>query len=49
MFANIASLPTRVLAATGLGGLEGATIASGTGKKCFFEGTGIGGRCCGWP
>ena len=40
--ANIASLPTRVLAATGLGGLEGATIASGTDKdvletRCFFN------------
>lgn len=39
--ANIASLPTRVLAATGLGGLEGATIASGTDKD-VFKGTGIG-------
>tara|TARA_R110000772_G_scaffold268735_1_gene398397 strand:+ start:1095 stop:3074 length:1980 start_codon:yes stop_codon:yes gene_type:complete len=39
--ANIASLPTRVLAATGLGGLEGATISSGTGQD-VFKGTGIG-------
>ncbi len=39
--ANIASLPTRVLAATGLGGLEGATIASGTDQD-VFKGTGVG-------
>lgn len=39
--ANIASLPTRVLAATGLGGLEGATITSGTDQD-VFKGTGIG-------
>lgn len=39
--ANIASLPTRVLAATGLGGLEGATIAKGTDQD-VFKGTGIG-------
>lgn len=38
---NIASFPTRVLAATGLGGLEGATISSGTDKD-VFKGTGIG-------
>ena len=39
--ANIASLPTRVIAATGLGGAEGATIASGTGKN-VFDGAGLG-------
>ena len=39
--ANITSLPTRVLAATGLGGLEGATISSGTDQD-VFKGTGIG-------
>lgn len=39
--ANIASLPTRVLAATGLGGVEGATIAKGTDQD-VFKGTGIG-------
>tara|TARA_R110001632_G_scaffold220720_2_gene350837 strand:+ start:1065 stop:3032 length:1968 start_codon:yes stop_codon:yes gene_type:complete len=39
--ANIASLPTRVLAATTLGGAEGATIASGTDKD-VFQGTGVG-------
>ncbi|MGB0943142.1 MAG: hypothetical protein ACPGUE_12100 [Marinomonas sp.] len=39
--ANIASLPTRVLAATGLGGVEGATIAKGTDQD-LFKGTGIG-------
>ena len=39
--ANIASLPARVIAATGLGGLEGATITSGTDQD-VFKGTGIG-------
>ena len=39
--ANIGSFPARVLAATGLGGAEGATIASGTGQD-VFKGTGIG-------
>ena len=39
--ANIASFPTRVAAAAGLGGVEGATIASGTGQD-VFKGTGIG-------
>lgn len=39
--ANIASLPTRVIAATALGGAEGATIASGTDQD-ISKGTGIG-------
>ena len=39
--ANITSLPTRVVAATALGGVEGATIAKGTDKN-ILEGTGVG-------
>ncbi len=44
---GIASLPLRVAAATGLGGVEGAAIAAGTGEGGVIESAGIGGAIAG--